>query len=109
MVRLAHATSEGSDEHAHPQGLAGALTAHIHRRNVDEGACLKHVRIQRGGTGGPDPPPRKSQKCRFFSNTDRDLLKILRIPSQHSILGHNNHASKMPFKWPFAGGPMMAR
>ena len=63
-MRLAHATSEGSDEPAHPQGLAGALTAHIHRRNVDEGACLKHVRIQRGGggAGGPDPPPSKITK-----------------------------------------------
>ena len=25
------------------------------------------------------------------------------------MLGHHQHASKTPFKWRFAGGPMMAR
>ena len=40
MVPLAHATSEGSDEPAHLQYLARALTAHKHI-NIDEGACLK--------------------------------------------------------------------
>ena len=42
-----------------------------------------HVRIQRGG-GGPDP-------------------------SQHSLLSQHRHASEMPFKWRFAGGPLIAR
>ena len=38
-----------------------------------------HARIQRGGggaTGGPDPPPGKSQKFRGFSNTGPDPLEI---------------------------------
>ena len=61
-----------------------------------------------GGTGGPDPP-RKSQKYRFLSNTDPDPLKIVKLPSQLSIFGHNRHASETPFKWWFAGGPKMTR
>ena len=28
---------------------------------------------------------------------------------QHSMLGHQRHASETPFKWCFAGGPMMTR
>ena len=39
MVPLAHATSEGSDEPAHPHSLARHICSHT--RNVDEGACLK--------------------------------------------------------------------
>ena len=55
-----------------------------------------YVRIQRG-TGGPDPPPpRKSQNIGFFSNTVPDPLKIVKLPSQLSILGHNRHVA---FRW----------
>ena len=35
MVPIAYASSEGSDEPAHPWKIASALTAHIH----NEGAC----------------------------------------------------------------------
>ena len=35
MVPMAYASSEGSDEPAHPRKIASALTAHIH----NEGAC----------------------------------------------------------------------
>ena len=41
-------------------------------------AFIKHVRIQRGGTGGPDapPPPLKNHKnIGFLSNTGPDPLK----------------------------------
>ena len=35
-----------------------------------------HVRIQSGGTGGPDPPPLKNHKnMSFFSKTGLDPLK----------------------------------
>ena len=71
------------------------------------------MRIQRGGgTGDPDPPARKITKYRFFvSNTGPDPLKIVKLQSQHSILGHNRnrHASETSVKWRSAGGPMMAR
>ena len=37
LLPLARATSEGSDEPAHPLSLVRGITAHIH----NEGACLK--------------------------------------------------------------------
>ena len=65
------------------------------------------------GTGvrGSRPPlPRKSQKnIEYLSNTGLDPLKFPKLPSQHSTFGHHRHPSKTPFKWRFAGGPMMAR
>ena len=36
-------------------------------------------------------------------------LQITMLPSQHSLLSHRPHANETPFKWRFAGGPMMAR
>ena len=64
-----------------------------------------------GSRGGQEVriPPRKSQKYRFFSNTGPDPFKIVKLPSQLSIFGHNRHASETPFNWRFAGGPKMAR
>ena len=44
----------------------------------------------------------------FPSNIDPGPLKITKLPSQHSMVGHNRHASETPFQWRFAGGPMMA-
>ena len=70
-----------------------------------------HVRIQRGARG-PDPPPseKNTQKIGFL------IALLVWIPykttkrtSQHSVLVHHQPASKTPFKWRFAGGPMMAR
>ena len=60
-----------------------------------------------GGTGGLDPPE-YHKSIGFLSNTDPDPLKITKLPSQHSILGHQRPTSKTPFKWRFAGGPLMA-
>ena len=39
MLRIAYASSEGSDEPAHLRKIVSALTANCptHRRNVDEG------------------------------------------------------------------------
>ena len=66
-------------------------------------------RIQRGA-GGPDPPPpEKSHNIGFPSNIDPDSLEITKLPSQHSMVGHYRHASEPPFKWRFAGGPLMAQ
>ena len=47
--------------------------------------------IQRGGGGG-DPDP-------LLSNTGPDLLKITKLTSQHSMLGHHRPARETPFKW----------
>ena len=67
------------------------------------------MRIQRGGHGVRTPPPEKSQTIGCLSNTGLDPLKITKLPSQHSMLGHHQHASETPFKWRFAGRLMMTR
>ena len=67
-----------------------------------------YVRIQRGGQG-VRTSPRKSQKYKGFSNTGPGPLKIVKLPSQLSILSHNLRASETPFKWRFAGGPKRTR
>ena len=49
-----------------------------------------------GGQGirtPPPPPPENSQNIGFLSNTGLDSLKITKLPSQHSMLGHHRHAS----------------
>ena len=51
-------------------------------------------------TGGPDPPE-KSQNIGFPSNIDPDPLKITKLPSQHSMVGHYRHANETPFQWRF--------
>ena len=62
------------------------------------------------GGGGLDPPPLENYtNIGFLSNTGPDLLKITKLPIQHSMLGHYRPASETPFIWRFAGGPMMAR
>ena len=45
----------------------------------------------------------------FLSITGPGPMEITKLPSQHSMLGHQRHASETPFKWRFAGGPMMTR
>ena len=45
----------------------------------------------------------------FFSNTGPDPLKIVKLPSQRSILGNDSQASETPYEWSFAGWQMMAR
>ena len=43
------------------------------------------------GTGGTGPPPLKNYKnIGFLSNTGPDPLKIIKLPSQHLMLGHQN-------------------
>ena len=62
-----------------------------------------------GGTGDPDPPPLENYKnIGFLSKTGQDPLKITKLPIHHSMLGHHRPASETPFKWRFAGGPLMA-
>ena len=66
------------------------------------------MRGSRGGGGqGVRIPFEKSQTYRFLSNAGPDPLTNIKLPSKHSMLGHHRHASETPFKWRFAGGPMM--
>ena len=76
---------------------------------------ISHARILRvvgggGGGGGGGQGVRKNHKnIGFLSNTGPDPLKITKLSSQHSMLGHHRPSSKTTFKWNFAGGPMMGR
>ena len=72
-----------------------------------------HVWIQMvggGGGQGVQTSLENHKKYRFFfSNTGPNPLKIVKLPKQLSILGHNRHASETPFKWSFTGGLKRAR
>ena len=59
------------------------------------------------GTGGLDPLPKNHKNIGFLSNTGLDPLKITKLSSQHSMLGHHRHASETPFRWRFAGWPIL--
>ena len=67
----------------------------------------------RGGGGGKGHglPLKNHKNTGFFSNTGPDprALKIVKLPSRLSILGHNRHASETSIKWRFDGGPKRAR
>ena len=64
-----------------------------------------HARIQRGGgreSGPPPPPPPPHLKItkteNFSAILDRIPWNSQKLPSQHSTLGHHQHASETPFK-----------
>ena len=61
-----------------------------------------------GGGRGSGPPLKNHKNIWFLSNSGPDPLKITKLLSQNSMLGHHRPASKAPFKWHFAGVPMMA-
>ena len=65
----------------------------------------------RGGekAGVRTPPLKNHNNVGFLGNTGPIALKIAKLSSQHSMLGHHRPASETPFKWRFAGGPTIAR
>ena len=76
-----------------------------------------HVQIQRrrgvgggggGGGTGVQTPLKNHKNIGFLSNSGLDHLKITKLPSEHSMLGHHQHASETPCKLRFPGGLMMA-
>ena len=71
--------------------------------------CMRGSRGGGGGGGQEVRTPLKNHKnIGFLCDTGPDPLKITKLPSQYSMLGHHRHASQTPFKWRFAGKPMMA-
>ena len=60
-----------------------------------------------GGGAGVRTPLEYYQNIGFQSNTGPDPLKITKLTIQHSMLGHHRPASETPFKWRFAGGPLV--
>ena len=68
------------------------------------------MREYRGGGGAGVRTHLKNRNAiGFLSNTGPDPLKITKLPSQHSMLGHHRPASETSFEWRFAGAPLMAR
>ena len=54
------------------------------------------------------PPPLKNHKNIGFScNIDQDPLKITKLPSQQSMMGHYRHVSETPFPWRADDGPLL--
>ena len=62
-----------------------------------------NARIQKGDRGSGPPPPGNHKAIGFFSNPGPKPLENHKLPSQHSMMGYHR-----PFKWRFAGRPMMA-
>ena len=54
------------------------------------------MRGSRGGMGHGVRTPLRSQPCRVLNNTVLDLLKIKKLASQYSMLGHHRHDSETP-------------
>ena len=67
------------------------------------------MRGSRGREQGVRTLPENYKNAGFLSNAGPDPLKITKLPSEHSMLGHHRPACKTLFKWHFAGGPMMVR
>ena len=85
--------------------------------NKDNSELLQSVDVKvsfmcgsRGVTGGLDPPPplKNYKYIGILRNSSLDPLKMTKLSSQHSMLGHHWHVSETPFKWRFAGWQMMA-
>ena len=53
-------------------------------------------------------PPEKSENIGLLSNDCSDPLKNHKATKPALMLGHHRPAGETPFKWRFAGGPMMA-
>ena len=62
-----------------------------------------HARIQRWGIR---TPLKNHKNIGFLSNVGPDPLKITKLPGQHSMLGHHQHASKT-FPWRADDGPLI--
>ena len=62
-----------------------------------------HPRIKRGGGAGGPNTLKNHKNIGFLSSPKNDT----KLPNQHSMSGHHQHASETPFKWRFAVGPMM--
>ena len=64
-----------------------------------------------GGQGVQTPPtPLKNHKnIGYLGTTGPDSMENYKATKPAFHVGHHGHASQTPFKWRFAGGPMMAR
>ena len=71
---------------------------------------ISPMRGSKRGTGGLDLPRLENDKnIGFIAIPCPDPLVITKLTGQHSMSGNQRPASETPFKWRFAGEPMMAR
>ena len=99
------AVNAGKPNIFEPGSNEGYKLAYATIEDSDQTAHSRHVRIQRGGQGVRTP----LKNHKDIAILVRIPCKTTKLPSQHSMLGHQRPASETPFKWRFAGGPMMAR
>ena len=59
--------------------------------------------------GGGGQGMKNHKNIGSLSNTGPDTLKNHKATKPDSMLGRHRPASETPFKWCFAGGPMMTR
>ena len=52
-----------------------------------------------GGQEGVWTPLKNHKNIVFLSNTDPDPLKITKLPTQLSMIGHDWHAILLMFQW----------
>ena len=62
-----------------------------------------HARIRRRGQRVTGPRLKKCKNIGLLSNPGSDRLKFTKPPSQHSILGHHQHAWQVEW-WPLYSG-----
>ena len=83
--------------------MVSAIGSHVHRIDLKSfvlNACADPEIFARGGA--------------FFMSAERIQIALkegYHLPASQIALkeGHHRPASEMPFKWPFAGGPMLAQ
>ena len=77
---------------------SGRLALSVNAQHNVPFLCDRHSEIQRGGGGlggeGVWTPLKNHKNIGFSSNIGPDPLKISKLPSQHSMLGHHRHASE---------------
>ena len=84
------------------------MPLHINQASDCDGMIISCANPEGGWGQGSGLSHLKSHKSIvFLSNTGPNPQKKI-TKSQHSMLGHHWHASETPFKWYFAGGPIMA-
>ena len=100
--------SDGPDESDMSSGFRERKTK-LFKNIACDTKCWYHPCVDPEGDRGSGHPLKKYKNIGFPSNTAPDHLKITKLPSQHSMMRHHQHASETPFKWRLAGGPMMAQ
>ena len=111
MQKIVRRAWSGAKKHTKSYNLVRLCvrwSRYILDKNLLSDAC--HGRIQRGGGDRGSGPPLKNHKnIGFPSNIDPDPLKITKLPSQHSMVGHwltrQQNAITKVFRWWADGGP----